>query len=228
MLRVRVDGGQLTTAALRAIGDVSTRYARDSADLTDRQNIQLHWIRIEDVPDIWKALEGVGLSTAEACGDVPRVVLGSPVAGIAADEIIDGTPAVTEIVRAVRRHRGVLEPAPQVQDGDLRFAAPGRRARDQRHLVHRRRAPRARSRLRRLGRRRAVHQPDAGRSGWASGSRWTRSPRSGPGVVSIFRDYGYRRLRNRARLKFLVADWGIEKFRQVLEDDYLHRDADRR
>src|SRR3954470_5831836 len=99
MLRVRVDGGLLTTAALRTVGQVSTRYARDTADLTDRQNIQLHWIRIEDVPDIWEALEGVGLSTAEACGDVPRVILGSPLAGIAADEIIDGTPAVDAILQ---------------------------------------------------------------------------------------------------------------------------------
>ena len=103
MMRIRIDGGQLTTAALRTIGEVSTKYARDSADLTDRQNIQLHWVRIEDVPDIWEAVEGVGLSTAEACGDVPRVILGSPLAGIAADEIIDGTPAVKEIVRAIHR-----------------------------------------------------------------------------------------------------------------------------
>src|SRR4051812_13197527 len=79
MLRVRIDGGQLTVAQLRAIADVSTTYARDTADLTDRQNVQLHWIRVEDVPAIWKRLEGVGLSTAEACGDCPRVVLGSPV-----------------------------------------------------------------------------------------------------------------------------------------------------
>src|SRR5699024_440684 len=62
-------------------------------------NIQLHWIRIEDVPEIWRALEDVGLSTTEACGDCPRVVLGSPVAGVAADEVIDATPAVREITQ---------------------------------------------------------------------------------------------------------------------------------
>ena len=99
MLRVRIDGGQLTTEQLRVIGEVSTSYARDTADLTDRQNVQLHWIRIEDVPAIWQRLEGVGLTTAEACGDTPRVILGSPVAGIAADEIVDGTPAIEEIHR---------------------------------------------------------------------------------------------------------------------------------
>ena len=59
MLRVRIDGGQLTTEQLRTIADISTTYGRDSADVTDRQNIQLHWIEIENVPDIWDALESV-------------------------------------------------------------------------------------------------------------------------------------------------------------------------
>src|ERR687889_833563 len=99
MLRIRIDGDRLTSEQLRVIGEISTRYGRDLADITDRQNIQLHWIRIEDVPTIWEQLEAVGLNTTEACGDTPRVVLGSPVAGIAADEIIDGTPAIREIVK---------------------------------------------------------------------------------------------------------------------------------
>src|SRR5438105_6840889 len=89
MLRIRIDGGQLDESQLRVIGDVSRRFARGTADLTDRQNIQLHWVRIEDVPAIWEALEGVGLSTTEACGDTPRVMLGRPVAGIDAGEVSD-------------------------------------------------------------------------------------------------------------------------------------------
>ena len=97
MLRVRSDGGQLTCEQLRTIADISVEFGRDTADVTDRQNIQLHWIRVEDVPAIWQRLEDVGLTT-EACGDTPRVVLGSPVAGVAADEIIDGTPAMRAIV----------------------------------------------------------------------------------------------------------------------------------
>lgn len=78
MMRVRCDGGALSTAALRTIGEISTEFARDTADITDRQNIQYHWIRIEDVPEIWRRLDAVGLGTTEACGDCPRVVLGSP------------------------------------------------------------------------------------------------------------------------------------------------------
>src|ERR1700723_3679241 len=81
MLRIRIDGGQLTTEQLRVISGISDRYARGTADVTDRQNIQLHWVEIENVPAIWEALEAVGLSTTEACGDPPRGILGCPLAG---------------------------------------------------------------------------------------------------------------------------------------------------
>lgn len=85
-------------AQLRVVAGVAAEFGRGVADITDRQNIQLHWIAIEDVPEIWRRLELVGLSTAEACGDTPRVVLGSPLAGVAADEIVDGSAAIEEIV----------------------------------------------------------------------------------------------------------------------------------
>src|SRR6201995_3974 len=98
MLRVRVDGGALSTEQLRVVGEISQTFARDTADVTDRENIQLHWIRVEDMLEIWRRLEAVNLYTTEACGDCPRVVMGSPVAGIAADEVIDGSSAVAEIV----------------------------------------------------------------------------------------------------------------------------------
>ena len=94
MLRVRSDGGALTAASLRALGGISTEFARDTADISDRQNVQYHWIEIENMPEIWRRLDAVGLQTTEACGDCPRVVLGSPLAGESLDEVIDGTPAV--------------------------------------------------------------------------------------------------------------------------------------
>ena len=71
MLRVRIDGGRLTTGQLRVIGEVSQEYARGTADITDRQNIQLHWVRIEDVPEIWRRLEAVGLSTTRGLRRCP-------------------------------------------------------------------------------------------------------------------------------------------------------------
>lgn len=222
MMRVRVDGGLLTTAALRTIGQVSTRYARDTADLTDRQNIQLHWIRIEDVPDIWTALEGVGLSTAEACGDVPRVVLGSPLAGIATDEIIDGTPAMQAILD---QFIGTDEFSNLPRK--FKTAISGSPRQDVAHEVND---------ISFIG----VEHPELGPGFdvWVGGGLSTNPmlaqrlgvfatieeiPEIWKGVISIFRDYGYRRLRNRARLKFLVADWGITRFREVLESEYLHR-----
>src|SRR5690606_37166890 len=106
MLRVRIDGGQLTVEQLRVIADISTTYARGTADITDRQNIQLHWVEIESVPEIWERLEAVGLHTTEACGDTPRVIIGCPLAGIAADEVIDATPQLREI-----RDRYIGDPA---------------------------------------------------------------------------------------------------------------------
>ena len=99
MLRVRLDGGQLTGPQLRTIGEIATELGRDVADVTDRQNIQLHWIRIEDVPQIWERLEAVGLGTMEACGDTPRVILGCPLAGVDGAEVIDGRSAVEAVVK---------------------------------------------------------------------------------------------------------------------------------
>lgn len=220
MLRIRIDGGQLTLAQLRAVAEVSTRYARDTADLTDRQNVQLHWVRIEDVPAIWARLEAVGLTTAEACGDTPRVILGSSVAGVAATELLDATPAIRTIAARYvgdkafsnlpRKFKSVVAWLPDVpyESNDIAF----------------------------LG---AVHpEHGPGFDLWVGGGLSTNPmlaqrlgvwvpldevPEVWAGVVGIFRDYGYRRLRHRARLKFLVADWGVQRFRSVLEGEYLHR-----
>ncbi|MGN6250389.1 MAG: nitrite/sulfite reductase [Marmoricola sp.] len=222
MMRVRSDGALLGPDQLRTLGGISTDFARDTADITDRQNIQYHWIDIVDVPEIWERLEAVGMTTEEACGDSPRGFLGSPVAGVAKDEIIDGTPALEEIKRrragnpeyanlprkfktSVSGHPS-LDATPEIND--VAFVG----------TVH------------------PEHGP--GFDLWVGGSLSTNpflSAKMGvcipleevadvwEGVISIFRDYGYRRLRSRARLKFLVKDWGIEKFREVLETEYLHR-----
>jgi sulfite reductase (ferredoxin) len=220
MMRVRIDGGVLSTEQLRVLGEISRLYARDTADITDRQNIQYHWIRIEDVPAIWEQLEAVGLSSTEACGDCPRVVLGSPVAGIAAEEIIDGTPAIEEIKRRYigsrefsnlpRKYKTAISGLQDVahEVNDISFVG----------VVH----------------------PDYGPGFdlWVGGGLSTNPkiaqrlgawvprdevPEVWAAVTALFRDYGYRRLRHRARIKFLIADWGARRFRDVLETEYLHR-----
>jgi sulfite reductase (ferredoxin) len=222
MLRVRIDGGQLSTEQLRTIGGISTEFGRDVADVTDRQNVQLHWIRIEDVPEIWRRLEEVGLSTTEACGDTPRVMLGCPLAGILADEVIDasdvldetvakyvGSPEFSNLPRKWKTSMsGCVDHCTGHEINDVSFVG----------VVN--------------------SDGEAGYDLWVGGGLSTNpkfAQRIGVFVrpnqvsdvwaacTSVFRDYGYRRQRNHARMKFLMADWGPEKFRQVLQDEYLHQ-----
>jgi sulfite reductase (ferredoxin) len=222
MLRIRIDGGALTTEQLRVIGQISVDFARGTADVTDRQNVQLHWIRVEDVPEIWRRLEDVGLSTAEACGDCPRVILGSPVAGISADEIIDPTPAIKEISA-----RYIGNPEFSNLPRKFKTALTGHPLHDVVPEIND---------IAFVGVEHPEHGP--GFDLWVGGGLSTNPmfaerlgawipiedvPDVWAGVTSVFRDYGYRRLRTRARLKFLMADWGPEKFRSVLENEYLHR-----
>jgi sulfite reductase (ferredoxin) len=222
MMRIRTDGAVLGVDQLRALGETSSAYARNTADITDRNNIQYHWIQIEDVPAIWERLEGVGLTTTEACGDSPRPFLGSPVAGIAKDEIIDGSEALAEIKR-----RAIGNPEFSNLPRKYKTALTGHPSHDV--------APEVND-ISFVGSVHPEHGP--GFDVWVGGGLSTNPmvaqklgvwvpvdevPDIWEGVTSIFRDYGYRRLRSRARLKFLVADWGVERFREVLETEYLHR-----
>ncbi len=220
MLRVRIDGGQLSVAQLRAVAGISRDFGRDTADITDRQNVQYHWIRVEDVPEIWERLEAAGLSTTEACGDTPRVIMGCPVAGVADDEVLDASP---EIFQVYEDHIGspLYSNLPRKfktsiagcsvyctnhEINDVAFVgvhdAEGRAGYDL--FVGGGLSTNPMFALR-LG---AFVRPDQVSEVWA-------------GVCGIFRDYGYRRLRTRARIKFLIKDWGAERFRQVLEEEYL-------
>ena len=219
MMRIRFDGGICSTAQARAVGELSRDYARSTVDLTDRQNIQFHWVRIENVPAIWEKLEEHGLNTWDACGDVPRVILGSPVAGIAKDEIIDATPAIRKIQQIVTDEE--FQNLPR----KFKTAISGNARQDVVHEIND---------LAFIG----VEHPELGPGfecyvggGLSTNPMLAQSlgafvtleqvPDVWANVVRIFRDYGYRRLRNRARLKFLVKEWGVEKFRRILEEDYL-------
>jgi sulfite reductase (ferredoxin) len=222
MMRVRIPGGQLSADQLRAIAEVAKEYGRDLADVTDRQNVQFHWISIEDVPAIWQRLEEVGLSSVQACGDVPRNILGCPVAGLDAAEIIDASP-VLRAVEEVATSRADLTNLPRKYKTAISGCALQCAAHEVNDISF-------------VG----VTGP-GGRPGfdlWVGGGLSTNPmlarrlgafvpapevPEVWAGVTALFRDYGYRRLRSRARLKFLVADWGTERFRQVLEREYLGR-----
>ncbi|MDI9908136.1 nitrite/sulfite reductase [Rhodococcus erythropolis] len=220
MMRVRCDAGALNVEQLRTIAGISKEFGRNTADLSDRENVQFHWIEVENVPEIWKRLEAVGLKTTEACGDCPRVVLGSPLAGESLDEVLDPTPAIDEIVR-----RYIGDPKYSNLPRKFKTAISG-----QQDVVH------EINDIAFIGVNHPEHGP--GLDLWVGGGLSTNPmlaqrvgawipldevPDVWEGVVSIFRDYGYRRLRAKARLKFLIKDWGIEKFREVLETEYLER-----
>ncbi|MFI5229888.1 MAG: nitrite reductase, partial [Gemmatimonadales bacterium] len=99
MMRLRTPNGLLTSDMVRTIAELADRYARGTIDITNRQNFQLHWLRIEDVPAVWDELARVGWTSQGACGDNTRTVTGCPLAGVERDEIIDASPIVLDVDR---------------------------------------------------------------------------------------------------------------------------------
>ncbi len=97
MMRIGIPNGIVTAEQLRVIGSITRKYARNLADITVRQNIQLHWLTIESLPEVVDTLNAIGLSPKGACGDVVRNVTGCPLAGVAADELLDASPLAIEI-----------------------------------------------------------------------------------------------------------------------------------
>lgn len=220
MMRIRTDGQRLSREQLRVIGSISTDFARDTLDLTDRQNIQFHWLEIENIPEIWRRLESVGLQTIEACGDCTRGFLGSPLAGIAVDEVLDASGALQEISR---RYVG----NPEFSNLPRKFKTAISGLQDVAHEIND---------VSFVGVIHPEHGP--GLDLWVGGGLSTNPmfaqrlgawipleevPEVWAGVVGVFREYGYRRLRSRARSKFLIKDWGPAEYRRVLEDEFLHR-----
>ncbi|OBB32426.1 sulfite reductase [Mycolicibacterium peregrinum] len=220
MMRVRTDGKAMSAQAIRTLGQISVDFARDSADITDRENLQYHWLRIEDIPEVWRRLDEVGLQTMEACGDCPRGMLGSPVAGDSLVEVLDPTPALKEIERLYIGN-------PEFSNLPRKFKTAISGLQDVAHEIND---------VSFIGVNHPEHGP--GLDLWVGGGLSTNpmlAQRVGvwvpldevaevwAAVVGIFRDYGYRRLRSKARLKFLIKDWGVEKFREVLEQEYLKR-----
>lgn len=89
MLRIKIANGILTPRQFRTIGEISAKYGRDYGELSTRQNVQLHWIKLEHLPEIFDTLAHNGLTTVGGCGDNVRNITGCPVTGIAQDELFD-------------------------------------------------------------------------------------------------------------------------------------------
>ena len=210
MMRTKIPGGQLTGSQAILLSELADEFAHGFCDITTRQTIQYHWLRIEDVPPIFDALEKVGIITSGACGDITRNVACCSVSGINPDEILDATPQMLEISRGLTNTKEFSN-LPR----KYKISISGCH-------IH-------------------CHQPDInclgffglindrGEAGFgvkvggglSSAPHlaktlpvWISPEEAWPvakAISQVYRDEGYRAKRNRARFKFLVADWGTER-----------------
>ncbi len=221
MMRVKVPGGAYRSDTLREIASISEEYARGTLDVSDRQAFQFHWLTIDKVPTIFQRLERVGLHTKGACGDTVRAVIGSPLAGLDAREVLDVRP-YAELLDAE------LSGNPDFGDLPRKFkiSMTGTPTLEGIHLVND------------IGFLAHEVNGEVGFDVWVGGGLGAvahLSERLGvfirpeevvevaKAITAAYRDHGYRQNRKKSRLKYLILDWGTEKFRQVVEDEYLGR-----
>ncbi|GIO09093.1 ferredoxin--nitrite reductase [Brevibacillus reuszeri] len=218
MMRVRIPGGILSSEQARVLARIAQEYGRDLVDVTTRQAVQFHWLTVETLADIFDRLASVGLSSFEACGDCPRQIMGNPLAGIDPHEVIDTRPLVAELEKFFLLNREFsnlprkykmsisanIHNAAHAQINDLAFT-PAKKTIAGEEII--------------------------GFHVWVGGGlsakphlakqldifvRPEEVVKVAEGVTTLFRDFGYRQKRTHARLKFLVADWGAEKFKDEL------------
>ncbi|MBI3801955.1 MAG: nitrite/sulfite reductase [Deltaproteobacteria bacterium] len=225
MMRVKVPSGILSPRGLRTIGEISLRYGNNSGELSTRQNIQLHWIRLETVPEIFPALEQAGLTTVCGCGDTVRNITGCPVAGLERDELFDATALIIEAAQFFkgnreysdlpRKHKITIATCPyQCNAPEINCVGlVGARMPD------------------------SIGSAEGERLGFAVrvGGGQTSTPRLArhlgvfvdlPDAIPLLRaildvwksDPRYRLSRVKARLKFMIDDYGPEKFREMVEE----------
>lgn len=212
MLRIKVPGGQLSQQQLLAVAEVTRDYARDIADITTRQNFQFHWIEPKDFPAIFAKFSAVGISTIGACGDIPRNVTGCPVAGLAQSEIFDaqpyaqlvhefflGNPDFADLPRKYKISiTGCCEHCSQPEINDIAATAVLRDGEKGFHI--------------RVGGGLSTRPYLAQKLNFfIPAEKLVDAFRA---VTEVYRDSGYRENRKKARIKFLVADWGVEKYEQ--------------
>ena len=222
MVRIRIPNGLLRSDQLRTIANLTRRYAHGIADITVRQNIQLHWVTIEALPEVLEALAQVGLNTTSACGDVTRNITGCPVAGVDADEICDASPLALEASRMLagnadfynlpRKFKisiaGCRVWCPYPEINDIGLTATTRILQD---------APEVGFSLRVAGG--LSTEPYLG-TRLNAFVRWNQVLPTIKGIAELFRDSEVlREHRERARLKFLFLrhGWTAERFLDALQ-----------
>ncbi len=224
MLRIRLPNGFINARQLDEIAKITEQYARGFADITTRQDFQLHWLTIEAVAEILPRLQKVGLVTQFACGDTPRNVVGCPLAGYLKAELIDASAAAAQVNQ-------------MFLDGGKEFSNLPRKFKTSLGGCHLHCHQPQINDIGLFGVKRVHPQTGEEQRGYGLtiGGGLSTQPYVGQGlrvfirpeqvvdvcrgVAHIFRDYGYREKRTHARMKYLVADWGWEKFRDLLETD---------
>ncbi|OEH92744.1 nitrite/sulfite reductase [Bacillus solimangrovi] len=220
MMRVNVPNGILNNDQLKVLAGISRDYGRGVFDITTRQAIQFHWLTIEQIPDIFKRLESVGLSSVGACGDITRNITGNPLAGIDPNEALDSRAVVKEIYDYFQRNEefsnlprkfkiSVNSNVYNASNAEINCVAfvPAKKVVDGVEKV-------------------GFHLKVGGGLSAKPYLAQTlnvfleedRVKEAAIAVATIFRDFGYREKRHRARLKFLVADWGPEKFTEKFRE----------
>ncbi|HTR73386.1 MAG TPA: hypothetical protein VMG80_07295, partial [Solirubrobacteraceae bacterium] len=215
MLRVKFPNGIVTAEQMRTIGELAERYGRGMGDITTRQNIQLHNLAIEDVPVVLDDLNAVGLSFTQACGDVWRNIVGCPLTGVDGHELIDSRPLIAALEE---EFVGKREYSNLPRKFKVSVSACAHRC--------------AQHEINDIGLVAVDKDGVIGYDVWVGGGLGA-SARMGRrldvfvlpdeavevcrGITEIFRDEGRRSKRTRARIKFLVDEWGVERFREELE-----------
>lgn len=215
MLRVKLEHGALNLEQIKEVSAISKEYARDTADFTTRQDIQFHYIKVTDLPEIFRRLQTVGLSTVFGAGDVPRNVATCPVSGIEHDEICDVRPIVDKVNDYLRGNRNLSNLPRKYKIGisgcnkhcmgheiqDLSFTAvdcgKGKVLFDLS-----------------VGGGLASNKQIASHLGYVTPSQVLPTVKA---VSTIYRDHGLRENRRKARLGHLLNAWGVEKFKTELE-----------
>ena len=216
MLRVKLEHGSMNLEQMKEVSAISKEYARGTADFTTRQDIQFHYIKVVDLPEIFRRLKSVGLSTVFAAGDVPRNVTTCPVSGIEHDEIYDVRPIVDKVNKYLSGNKNLSNLPRKYKIGisgchkhcmgheiqDLSFTAVVCDCTDKVLFDVS------------VGGGLASNKRIASHIGFVTPSQVLNITKA---VSTIYRDHGLRENRRKARLGHLIEKWGVEKFKEEVE-----------
>lgn len=221
MMRTKVPGGVLTGDQAMVLSEIADEFGHGLSDVTTRQTIQFHWLRIEDIPPIFERLQQVGMVTAGACGDITRNVVCCPVSGINPHEILDATAQMQEISAGLTNTKEFSNLPRKFKIGisgcHIHCHQPDINCVGFFGLIGSDGRP--------------GHGVKVG-GGLSSSPHmaqtmpvWIDPEQAWPvarAISEVFRDEGYRAERKRARFKFLVADWGVGRILSEVESRLGH------